>query len=87
VWLRSFDDGSAGQPRVAYAVGRHVGPAVVRNRARRRLRAAVSGYADELRPGTAYLFGAEAAVVSIDFETLSRHVGELIASAREEDRP
>jgi ribonuclease P protein component len=27
--------------RVAYAIGRHVGPAVVRNRVRRRLRAAV----------------------------------------------
>jgi ribonuclease P protein component len=30
-----------GQVRVAYAIGRKVGPAVVRNRLRRRLRAAV----------------------------------------------
>jgi ribonuclease P protein component len=34
-WL---DDGAVGPPRVAFAVGRRVGAAVVRNRVRRRLR-------------------------------------------------
>ena len=42
-------------PRVAYAVGRGVGGAVVRNRVRRRLRAATRAHADELVPGRAYL--------------------------------
>jgi ribonuclease P protein component len=42
-------------PRVAYAIGRQVGNAVVRNRARRRLRAAVREHADMLEPGRGYL--------------------------------
>lgn len=46
-----------GPARVAYAVGRAVGPAVVRNRVRRRLRALMDESAAELRPG-AYLVGA-----------------------------
>ena len=42
-------------PRVAYAVGRGVGGAVVRNRVRRRLRAATRAHAAEFVPGHAYL--------------------------------
>jgi ribonuclease P protein component len=46
----------AGPPRIAYGVGRKVGPAVVRNRVRRRLRAAARELACDpgLAPG-AYL--------------------------------
>ncbi|HLN16379.1 MAG TPA: ribonuclease P protein component [Acidimicrobiales bacterium] len=49
-------------PQVAYAVGRRCGNAVVRNRLRRRLRAAVAETAPDLVPG-AYLVtcGPEAA--------------------------
>ena len=47
-------------PRVAYATGRAVGAAVVRNRVRRRLRAAVRDQAPLLRPGRAYLIRAAA---------------------------
>jgi ribonuclease P protein component len=46
-----FDE-AVGLPCVAYAVGRHVGTAVIRNRIRRRLRAAVAEL--DLAPG-AYL--------------------------------
>src|SRR4029077_5956550 len=42
-------------PRVAYAIGRGVGTAVVRNRVRRRLRAATRTHRDQLVPGHAYL--------------------------------
>src|SRR4051795_13680393 len=42
-------------PRVAYAIGSRVGGAVVRNRVRRRLRAATHSHAHELDPGHAYL--------------------------------
>lgn len=45
-------------PRVAYAVSRRVGPAVVRNRVRRRLRSAIRGLVTacpELVPPGAYL--------------------------------
>jgi ribonuclease P protein component len=47
-----------GPPRVAYAIGRNVGGAVVRNRIRRRLRAALQAESAQLRPGAAYLVGA-----------------------------
>ena len=49
---------AAEPPRVAYAVGRHVGGAVVRNRVKRRLRAAVHANRDALSPGHGYLFRA-----------------------------
>lgn len=39
------------QRRVAYAIGKPVGSAVVRNRVRRRLRAAVAGLGADLPPG------------------------------------
>ncbi len=52
-------------PRVAYAVGRRVGPAVVRNRVRRRLRALTREAAPLLHPG-AYMIsvGPEAVLLS-----------------------
>jgi ribonuclease P protein component len=54
-------------PRVAYTIGRRVGPAVVRNRVRRRLRMLIREAAPLLRPG-AYLIGVgpEAALLSHD---------------------
>ena len=51
-WLP--EPGSDRPPRVAFAVGRRVGPAVARNRVRRRLRAAVAELAAHLEAG-AYL--------------------------------
>lgn len=46
-------------PRVAYAIGRRTGGAVVRNRIRRRLRAIVASLGSEVAPG-AYLISAGA---------------------------
>jgi len=77
VWLRFV--ASDPPPRVAFAVGRPVGGAVTRNRARRRLRAAVERAAGGLVPG-AYLFGAGPDVVTMPFDTLERSVAELVAS-------
>lgn len=45
-------------PRVAFAVGRAVGPAVTRNRVRRRLRAIVRDASAQLEPGCGYLWRA-----------------------------
>jgi ribonuclease P protein component len=47
-----------GPPRVAYAIGRRTGGAVVRNRIRRRLRHVVSAHTGHLRPNYQYLVGA-----------------------------
>lgn len=59
--ITHLPDGSA-PPRVAYSVGRRVGPAVVRNRVKRRLRAVLSEVAGadaSLPPGPgAYLVSA-----------------------------
>ena len=66
-------------PRVAYAVGRRVGPAVVRNRVRRRLRAATWAHRAELRRGGAYLFGAAPAAASVPFADIDAAMGQLLA--------
>ena|SRR5947209_19866514 len=58
-------------PRVAYAIGRPVGPAVTRNRLRRRLRAIVADLAPTLRPGT-YLIGVDPTAVTLDHGDLRR---------------
>jgi len=66
-------------PRVAYAVGRRVGPAVVRNRVRRRLRAAARAHRAELRPGGAYLFGAAPGAATVSFAEIETAMGQLLA--------
>jgi ribonuclease P protein component len=58
-------------PRVAYTIGRRVGPAVVRNRLRRRLRAVIRESAAGLRPG-AYLIGAGPGAVALSYDELRR---------------
>ena len=68
-------------PRVAYAVGKRVGPAVVRNGVRRRLRAATMAHRAELKPGTAYLFGAVPAAATTPFAEIDAAMGELLAVA------
>jgi len=69
------------EPRVSYAIGRHVGGAVVRNRVRRRLRAAVQAHAAVLQPGASYLFGAGREALTMPLEALERCVGELLVGA------
>ena len=68
-------------PRVAYAVGKRVGPAVVRNRVRRRLRGATLSHRAELQPGGAYLFGAAPAAAAAPFAEIEAAMGELLAVA------
>jgi ribonuclease P protein component len=69
-------------PRVAFALGRNVGSAVRRNRARRRLRAAIAAHAGELEPGS-YLFGGGPDVVTVPFPTLEHAVVELLGATRD----
>jgi ribonuclease P protein component len=67
---------------VAYAVGRNVGGAVQRNRARRRLRAALHEIRDELEPGS-YLVGAGREVIATPFTTLLECARAVMAGAVE----
>ena len=69
---------------MAYAIGRRVGSAVVRNRIRRRLRAAVALQADDLVPGGAYLLSADPGAMTQPFSELSARVRTLLQAARED---
>ncbi len=77
--VRRVDDAAPGPARVSYAVGRHTGGAVARNRVRRRLRAALSHHADDLPPGVAYLVGAGPETLTMPFDQLVERLGELLA--------
>jgi ribonuclease P protein component len=69
---------------VAYAIGRRFGTAVERNRARRRLRAAVALDEALLLTGGTYLLAAERSVITIPFPTLREHVTTLLRRVRED---
>jgi ribonuclease P protein component len=70
-------------PRVAYAVGKRVGGAVVRNRLRRRLRSVTAGAT--LRPG-AYLVSAGPEATGLSYEDLKAHVTAAMTSASQDRR-
>ena len=69
---------------MGYAVGRRFGTAVERNRARRRLRAAVALEQALLLDGAAYLLAAERSVMTVPFPTVREHVATLLRDARED---
>jgi len=80
--LRYLAGDEAVPPRVAFALGRNVGSAVQRNRARRRLRSAIARNPEGLAPG-AYLFGGGPDVVTVPYEVLERAVRELLDATRD----
>lgn len=73
------------RPRVAYAIGRKVGGAVVRNRLRRRLRAVVAELDPVLEPG-AYLVGATAEAAPLSFGELQAIMSEVLQATSEAGR-
>lgn len=81
VRLRFLADTSGeGTCRVAYAISRRTGGAVVRNRLRRRLRAAVDQVAHEMAPG-AYLIAPDAGATTMDFTALIHSLRTSMAAA------
>jgi len=71
-------------PRVASAVGRRVGGAVVRNRVRRRLRAATRAHAAVLAPGLAYLVHAAPGAAGASYADLDADLRNALCALREE---
>ncbi len=93
LWCSYLPDTDDVPPRVAFAIGRKVGPAVVRNRLRRQIRAVLS----ELQAprssqvgdvgqgglsGGSYLFGAHPSVTDLSFPQLRAEVIDLMAGAQ-----
>jgi ribonuclease P protein component len=78
--------GEHGEPRVAYAVGKRVGGAVVRNRLRRRLQAVVADITGSLDPG-AYLVAAGREAVGLPYDDLKAQVTAAMTSASRDRRP
>ena len=70
-----------GPPRVAYTVGRRCGGAVVRNRLRRRLRAAVAELADQLAPGI-YAVTPAPEAVTCSYPQLRAELGSAVTALR-----
>ena len=73
------------EPRVAYAVGKRAGGAVVRNGLRRRLRAVVAGISGSLEPG-AYLVAAGREAAGLPYEDLKEQVTAAMTSASRDRR-
>jgi ribonuclease P protein component len=69
----------ADPPRVAYAIGKRVGGATVRNRIRRRLRAIVRDLRSALVPG-AWLISAAPEVANLSYPELKTAVAEALAA-------
>jgi ribonuclease P protein component len=81
---------SAGASRVAYAIGRRVGTAVVRNRLRRRLRAIVADLArsrPDLLPGGALVISAGADASGRNPDELKSDVVRLLDALRTRRHP
>lgn len=78
LWCTYVPDPSSTPPRVAFAIGRAVGPAVVRNQVRRRLRALLSS--SSLPPG-AYLVGGRPEVAARSWTELAADVALLVERA------
>lgn len=72
--------------RVAYAIGRAVGGAVVRNRVRRRLRAVVGEVQPQMAPG-AYLLGAAPEAATIPYRDLRAAVSEAVTAVTQPSGP
>jgi ribonuclease P protein component len=77
LWCTYIPDPAATPPRVAYALGRAIGPAVVRNRLRRQLRAQL---VDRQLPPGLYLIGASPTASTRSLKELVFDLDRLVVS-------
>lgn len=78
MWCSYVNDPAVTPVRVAFALGRNIGPATTRNRVRRRLRAILQAGAASV-PACGYLLiGARPSVTKHTYEQLAHEVDELL---------
>ena len=70
-----------GTTRFGFATGRGLGPAVGRNRGRRRLREALRVMAPSFQPGWDVLIIARPAIVAVDHDAVVKALGRLLRRA------
>ena len=78
LWCRYLDDPPVVPPRVAFAIGRDVGPAVTRNRLRRRLRVHRRPVAGALLPHGQLLVGARPGAGERSFDELGAELTAML---------
>jgi ribonuclease P protein component len=79
LWCTHLPDPSIATTQVAFAVGRAVGPAVTRNRVRRRLRAVLGELDhDGQLPGGRLLIGARPGTAERTFDSLREELRTLV---------
>lgn len=76
----ALHEGDGPGPRVGLVVGRRVGDAVLRNRAKRRLRHAIKNLS--LEEGMDYVIIADREVLEIPFEELTARLRRAIEACR-----
>jgi len=69
------------QIRIAVVAGRSVGSAVIRNRAKRLLRAGIQGLLDRLRPGWDIILIARPTITSADLNSIKGALIDLLGRA------
>ena len=76
---RKPDAGLSEVPRFGFTVTKQLGKANVRNRIRRRLKAAVARLADSrAKPGTDYVLIARAAAYTLPFAEIVKHLDQAL---------
>ncbi|WP_420611358.1 ribonuclease P protein component [Candidatus Poriferisodalis sp.] len=80
LWMTFAADRGLSGPRVAFALSRHRGTAVQRNRVRRRLRAVFCELAIDLAPGR-YLVGVRAAASAVTYQRARAELMRLLLAA------
>lgn len=80
LFFRERDDRQG--PRVGFAVGKVLGGAVVRNRIRRRMRAAVQRRIGDLERPVDVVLHPRKAVLEMDFLQLEQEIKQLFASVQ-----
>lgn len=80
LWCSFVNDPAASPLRVAFALGRAVGPATRRNRLRRRLRALIPAIAPNAGLDAGWLLiGAKPAAIELTFDQLRKELSRLLS--------